>query len=199
MAAVLACGAEAALSHGTAADRWAVALSASRTIHVTVPTYAGRVVPSLAIHRSMTLLPFEVTMVDGLPCTSVARTLLDLTDVFSVERLARAIEAADRMRMLDGMSIEGTLTRAGGRPRVNTLVATAEGPLEVDFCWPDRRLVVEADSYEFHGTPAAFERDRRRDQLLKAAGWERLRVTWRQVNEHPQQVIEAMDPGSGHR
>lgn len=82
---------------------------------------------------------------------------------------------------------------------MNTLVATAEGPLEVDFCWPDRRLVVEADSYEFHGTPAAFERDRRRDQLLKAAGWERLRTTWRQVNEHPQQVIEAMDPGSGHR
>jgi len=238
MAAVLACGAEAALSHGTAADRWAVAPSASRTIHVTVPSYAGRVVPGLAIHRSMTLLPFEVTMVDGLPCTSVARTLLDLTDLFSVERLARAIEAADRLRLLDGVALERALARAGGRsagrrlrvalaaytgepapvrselerralelfthaglprPRVNTLVLTAEGPLEVDFCWPDRRLVVEADSYEFHGTPAAFERDRRRDQLLKAAGWERLRITWRQVNEHPQQVIEAMDPGSGHR
>jgi very-short-patch-repair endonuclease len=49
---------------------------------------------------------------------------------------------------------------------------------------------LEADSYEFHGTHHAFERDRRRDQLLRLAGYEPLRITWRQLNRHPEQVEE---------
>jgi very-short-patch-repair endonuclease len=83
--------------------------------------------------------------------------------------------------------------RAGApRPAINTLIGTREGPLEVDFCWPDRRLIVEADGFEFHRTQAAFERDRRRDQLLRAAGWTPVRITWRQVNEGPEEVIAAV-------
>ena len=52
---------------------------------------------------------------------------------------------------------------------------------EVDFAWPDVKLAIETDGYETHGTRGAFESDRRLDQLLAIAGWERARFTWRQV------------------
>jgi very-short-patch-repair endonuclease len=60
-------------------------------------------------------------------------------------------------------------------PHVNVIV---EG-FEVDMAWPAQRLVVELDSYEFHRTRAAFERDRARDAALKVAGWNSIRVTSR--------------------
>jgi very-short-patch-repair endonuclease len=57
-----------------------------------------------------------------------------------------------------------------------------------DFLWRDARLIVEADSRRVHGTVTAFEEDRRRDQLLVAAGWTVIRVTWRQVLDEPERV-----------
>jgi Protein of unknown function (DUF559) len=63
------------------------------------------------------------------------------------------------------------------RPLVNTIV---EG-YEVDFCWPEQRLIVETDGHAHHGTRAAFERDRARDARLTALGWRVLRFTARQV------------------
>ena len=63
---------------------------------------------------------------------------------------------------------------------------------EVDFTWPDGRLMVEADSIRHHGTRAAFERDRRRDQQLTAAGWRVVRFTWRQVDETPAEVAATL-------
>jgi very-short-patch-repair endonuclease len=55
--------------------------------------------------------------------------------------------------------------------------------MEVDFAWPERGVVVELDSWEYRGTRAAFERDRRRDRRLTTAGWKVLRVTWRDLDE----------------
>jgi very-short-patch-repair endonuclease len=65
-------------------------------------------------------------------------------------------------------------------------------PVRIDFLWPRERVTLEADSYEFHGTRQAFERDRRRDQLLWLAGYEPLRITWRQLNRHPEQIEELL-------
>ena len=54
--------------------------------------------------------------------------------------------------------------------------------MEVDFAWPERGVVVELDSWEYHGTRAAFERDQQ-----GTASWSRpgggLRVTWRDLDE----------------
>ncbi len=61
--------------------------------------------------------------------------------------------------------------------------------LEVDFAFPVERLVIEVDGWEFHGTRAAFEADRRRDAVLVAAGWRVLRFTWQQVNGESSLVI----------
>jgi very-short-patch-repair endonuclease len=53
--------------------------------------------------------------------------------------------------------------------------------LEVDFFWPDHKLVVETDGWGKHGTRRAFESDRARDALPQAHGYRVLRFTWRQV------------------
>ncbi len=70
-------------------------------------------------------------------------------------------------------------------PRANVRV---QG-LEVDLHWPDQRLIVEVDGFRFHGTRRAFERDRRRDSLLHAAGERVMRVTWRQLEDAPLMVV----------
>ena len=54
-----------------------------------------------------------------------------------------------------------------------------------DFCWPDERLIVEVDGYDFHSTAPAFERDHRRDIVHREAGYEVLRFTGRQLEEEP--------------
>ena len=226
MAAVLACGPGAVLSHRTAADALGIAPRATPLIEVSIPTRVRRSRPGITIHRPSDLRPEDVTIIDGIPCTTPARTLIDLAAVVDDPALARSIEATERLRLFDLKAVEEQLARAThrseagrlraaltayteppptrreferrafevfaeaglSRPAVNVLVGT----LEVDFCWPDRRLIVEADSWEFHKTRAAFERDRRRDQLLKAAGWTTIRITSRQLTDSPGDLIAAL-------
>jgi hypothetical protein len=80
------------------------------------------------------------------------------------------------------------------RPRVNAWIALPDGGLEVDFSWPRPRVVVEVDGYGGHGHRAAFEENRRRDQLLAAAGWRVVRFTWRQVMREPRGVAAILRP-----
>ncbi|HEY2769959.1 MAG TPA: type IV toxin-antitoxin system AbiEi family antitoxin domain-containing protein [Solirubrobacteraceae bacterium] len=59
----------------------------------------------------------------------------------------------------------------------------------VDFVWERERLIVEVDGVGTHGSRASFESDRERDQVLVAAGYRVIRITWRQLNEQPFAVI----------
>ena len=52
---------------------------------------------------------------------------------------------------------------------------------EVDAVWLDQKVAVELDSWEYHGTRAAFELDRERSAALAAAGWRPMRVTGRRM------------------
>ena len=70
-------------------------------------------------------------------------------------------------------------------PRFNARVAG----YEVDAVWPDRRLVVEVDGYAYHGHRAQFERDRRKDLALTAAGYRVIRISWRQLTQEPLALI----------
>ena len=70
-------------------------------------------------------------------------------------------------------------------PRVNRLVAG----LEVDMSWPQARLVVELDGYDFHRTRADFERDRERDAVLQLAGYRVLRITHRRLDRQPATIV----------
>jgi hypothetical protein len=218
MAAVLACGPGTVMSHGTAGDALGILPRASAVIEVTIPRRSGVTRPGITIHRSETLTPEDCMTVDAIPCTTPARTLTDLATRVSAWTLSQAIENSERLRLFDGAKLGGArgrlrtalenyageppptrrdferralalFARAGlPSPAVNSLV----GEFEVDFCWPGRRLIVEADSFEFHGTRAAFERDRRRDQQLRIAGWTTVRITWRQLCEQPADLIAAI-------
>jgi very-short-patch-repair endonuclease len=69
-------------------------------------------------------------------------------------------------------------------PRMNALV---EG-FEVDAFWPEARMVGEVDSWQFHKTRAAFERDRTRDAALLVAGYRVVRITFLQLRDDPAAV-----------
>jgi very-short-patch-repair endonuclease len=73
--------------------------------------------------------------------------------------------------------------RAGlPQPRVNQWLDLGRGELiQADCAWPEQRLIVELDGQAWHGTRAAFDRDRRRDRRCLAAGWRVMRVTDRQL------------------
>jgi very-short-patch-repair endonuclease len=71
------------------------------------------------------------------------------------------------------------------RPLVN---ATIES-YEVDFAWPEQRLIVELDGFAAHGRRSAFERDRLRDRRLARAGFRTLRLTDRMVRYDEDAIV----------
>jgi very-short-patch-repair endonuclease len=75
------------------------------------------------------------------------------------------------------------------RPRCNVRLRLEGNFLEIDLLWEEQRLAIETDGEETHGTSAAFQRDRWRDQLLIAAGYRTARVTWAQVRDEPDGVV----------
>jgi very-short-patch-repair endonuclease len=79
------------------------------------------------------------------------------------------------------------LRRSGvPRPAVNAFVAG----LEVDAYWERERLAVEVDGWEFHRSRTAFERDPVRQEQLKLAGIDSIRVTARRLEREPRTVAE---------
>jgi predicted transcriptional regulator of viral defense system len=222
LAAVLACGDSAVLSHRSAADLWGMRPTATARIDVTVPRTSGvRSQGRIVVHRPRRSA--ETVTREGIPVTTPGRTLADLATALPRRDLEKAAEMAEAQKLhvafdpdhpgakrlaeiLDGHDL-GTDTRSGleddflalcdryaiPRPRVNTLV---EGFL-VDFCWPEERLIVETDG-RHHLTRAAFERDRARDAFLTAIGWRVMRFTRRQVRGEPEtvaaRVISARSP-----
>lgn len=62
----------------------------------------------------------------------------------------------------------------------------------VDIAYPDEQVVVEGDSLQWHGSPEAFQMDRRRDNLAQLAGWVILRFTWEDITKRPSWVVSAV-------
>jgi very-short-patch-repair endonuclease len=115
-AAVLAYGDEALLSHRSGAVLWGLARQRAGPIDVTAPM--GRQGPSrrsgIWIHRGR-LHPKDRAEHGGIPVTSVARTLFDYAEVVDFQRLERAWEEADRLKLLRLGEIEGVCERGYGR------------------------------------------------------------------------------------
>lgn len=121
MAAVLACGSNASLSFAKAAALHEVRQSESTITDVTVP--AGRPLPcheGVRAHRAA-LEPRDVTVIDGIPVTSLARTFLDLACVVGDEALERAMNQAVILKSFDTRAIEDLLRRSKGRRGVRRL------------------------------------------------------------------------------
>jgi hypothetical protein len=74
----------------------------------------------------MTLTEDDVTEIDGIRCTSLARTLLDIAEDGTRREVERALDHADQARILDMRAIDDVLTRANGRRGVKLLCAVLE-------------------------------------------------------------------------
>jgi hypothetical protein len=113
LAAVMACGSGAVLSHRAAARRWLL-ISGVPAIEVTTVS-RRRPKPGVILHRSRSLVPQDRTVVDGIPATTVARTLVDLAEVLTEKRLEDAVHQAEFHRLLDLNEIDRVLERVQGR------------------------------------------------------------------------------------
>jgi very-short-patch-repair endonuclease len=82
------------------------------------------------------------------------------------------------------------LVRRSGLPPPSTNLFV-EG-YELDAYWPAERFAVELDTYDYHGTPAAFEADRVRQENLKLAGIEMVRITGIRMNREPNAVANRL-------
>jgi uncharacterized protein DUF559 len=115
MAAVLACGRGAVLSHREAAALMDLRRSARSTVDVTVPRRSRRSHPGIQIHRPRQLHPDDVTVIERIPCTTVARTLIDLVEAVRPAEVERAIEQAEKLRIFDLRAVEACIDRAPSR------------------------------------------------------------------------------------
>lgn len=210
MAAVLALGEGAVVSHRSAAALWRMLPASEGPIDVTLPRSGGREKrPGITIHRSRTLAARVTTRRGGIPVTSPAGTLRDLRRTLPQPVFRQALRRALDLRLIRSSGIaEADLTRSElerlflrlcrrhrlPEPEVNARV----GPYEVDFLWRDRGLIVEADGFRHHGHRDAFERDRARDAHLQGQGFRVLRFTYQHIVERSP-VVAALHPLLGQR
>lgn len=109
LAAVLALGPGAALSHRAAAAHHGLRPSSSRQAEVTAPSRNGRARrPGITVHRCA-IHSWEYSMHDGIPTTTVARTLLDLAETLAPDALRRAIDASVQRQLFDLTPVERVL------------------------------------------------------------------------------------------
>lgn len=131
------------------------------------------------------------------------RELLDVREVEGL--LARSGGHRGRGRLAQALVIyrsDPAFTRSKFERRFRSAVKAAGLPepsmnfnvagFELDAYWPDLRFAVELDLFETHGSRAAFERDRRRQEELKLAGIEMIRVTAPRLKREPQAVMRSL-------
>jgi hypothetical protein len=223
LAAVLACGPGALLSHGSAAWLWGIWRYGPAPLHVTSPIPRKPRAP-IHLHHSRILTAADRAIEENIPVTALPRTLLDCAAESSRPRLQRTLERSEELKLFDLTPVEELLERSRGHAgwgRLRRAIALyapvpftrsgferlffeallaaglpqpatnfVEAGFELDVYWPERRFAVELDTYATHGTNAAFERDRLRDEDLALAGVELLRVTDVRFHREPDAVLE---------
>jgi len=120
LAAVLACGSAAWLSHRSSCELQALLEAGSGPIHVTTPSRRGRTIPGISAHQAK-LLPEDLTVIHGIPCTTVPRSLLDLARTAGEQTLTAAIKQAEVERVFDLASVNALLMRSRRHPGAGRL------------------------------------------------------------------------------
>jgi very-short-patch-repair endonuclease len=216
MAAILAKGPAAVLSHRSAAALYGIALQKGNAIHISVPAHSRRGSSrGITVHRRTGL---SATTKQGVPTTTPTDTLVDLATQLSADALEQAINEADKRDLVDPEALREAVEHLR-RPGTSRLKSTldrhtpTDSSLEraflriakraglpqpqtqadvsghrVDFHWPDLNLVVETDGLRYHRTPAQQAADRVRDQDHLVAGLTALRFTRAQVEQDPIRV-----------
>ncbi len=128
--------------------------------------------------------------------------LLDLIDMDELISRSKGFRGVARLRTALEIHRPGAFTRSGLERRFLDLVRRAGLPQpsmnvyieehELDAYWPNERFAVELDTYEHHGSPAAFEADRVRQENLKLAGIEMTRITGVRMDREPTVVVNRL-------
>jgi very-short-patch-repair endonuclease len=117
LSAVLAVGSDALLSHRDAAGLHDLRPANHARVDVTtIDRGRGRGGnPGIRIHRTRSLDAEDITTVEGIPVTTVARTLVDLAGTVPTDHLARAVKEADKRNVFDLTAVEAAMARTRGR------------------------------------------------------------------------------------
>jgi hypothetical protein len=232
MAAVLVFPETAILSHYSAAWLWGLVPSPPQEVEVTVPARGNRR-SGLRVHRVWSLAAEERAAYEGIPVTSVPRTLADLAATSSPRQLARVVDRAKRRGKLDLDAIDRCLGRrpaSHGKELLTETLRLYRRPVfdrarsellfldsiadrgltlpsinffvagyEVDAYWEEERFAVEVDGWETHGSREAFESDRLRQEDLKLAGIDSIRITAARIEREPAAVARRLKLLLGRR
>lgn len=222
LAAVLACAPHALLSHVSAAWLWGLTNTSPLPASVCAPSHRTPRSP-IRLHEARSLAPGDQALREGIPVTSLPRTLLDNAATVRFEWLEKMIERSEDLELFDLQAVEDLLERTVGhhghgrlrkaialykptsftrstlerrflelcleaglpQPRTNYVIHG----FELDCCWPEFHFAVELDVFETHGTRAAFERDRKRQEDLLLHGIAMTRVTGPRLEREPDEVM----------
>lgn len=228
IAAVLACGPDAQLSHSSGGALWGICPPRSGAIDVTVPGRVCRSRPGITVHRRAVAAP---RFISAIPVGDPLSILVDLATCLPDEELEDAINEADRIglvstdrlrarldesprrlgrgrlcRLLDSQTFSKAQTKLERRFLAIVRAAGLQEPraqahlnsYRVDFHWPELGLVVETDSLTYHRTAAQQAVDIRRDQAHARTGLRSLRFTHSQVFFQPEHVREVLADTATH-
>lgn len=121
MAATLACGPDAVLSHGSAAALWGFGKERGASIQVSIPASGRRHHPGIHVHRRAELGADEVTAHNGIPVTGPIRTLIDEAIHLLPMQLEREVNEADKLDRVDPETLRDALDSYSGQPGVAPL------------------------------------------------------------------------------
>lgn len=135
--------------------------------------------------------------------------LLEPADLLGLLDRYRRRPGVSLLRLILDEMADPTFVRSEAERRLIELLRVAGLPLprtnrrviglEVDFVYPEERLVIEVDGRAYHSGDPAFERDHERDNLLVAADYEVIRLTWRKITRRPEAVAALVAGALGRR
>jgi hypothetical protein len=139
MAAVLACGEGAVLSHGSAAALWGIGVEKRGGVDVSIRRRSDLRRPGIRVHVRAALPAGDVTIWKGIPVTTPVRTLLDQAAALTPNRLERMVNEADKRDLVDPDSLRKALDGYAGEPGVRPLCSLLD---RHTFRLSDRELEV---------------------------------------------------------
>jgi very-short-patch-repair endonuclease len=128
--------------------------------------------------------------------------VLDLIAMDELISRSKGFRGVARLRTALELHRPAAFTRSGLERRFLELTRRAKLPqpsmnlyiqgYELDAYWPTERFAVELDTYDYHGSPRAFEADRIRQETLKLVGIEMVRITGARMTREPGSIARRL-------